>query len=148
MSDDPLEGFCIQPEPTEQDRAAAIICGSNQVLAMGDEMVPFHGFVQEVLADTVGKEIAHLERENARLRAEVKVLKSQDWDALKAYQLHIDSLPLAKRPVAFRVKDYADGWIIFQDERAAYDQVEKTGAAMQGLYVRDGNQQSTAGEKP
>lgn len=46
---------------------------------------------------------------------------------------------LAKRPVAWRVKDYADSWIIFQDEKAARDEAEKTGALMQGLYVRDGN---------
>jgi len=43
-----------------------------------------------------------------------------------------------KRPVAWRVKDYADGWVVFQDERAAYAMHEETGALMQGLYVRDG----------
>jgi hypothetical protein len=45
---------------------------------------------------------------------------------------------LGKRPVAWRVRDYANGWIIFQDEKEAYDYAEKTGALMQGLYVRDG----------
>lgn len=45
---------------------------------------------------------------------------------------------LAKRPVAWRVKDAADGWIVFQDEAAAHQQAEGTGALMQGLYVRDG----------
>lgn len=45
---------------------------------------------------------------------------------------------LAKRPVAWRVKDFADGWIVFQDEEAANREVEQTGAVMQGLYVRDG----------
>jgi hypothetical protein len=45
---------------------------------------------------------------------------------------------LQKRPVAWRVKDYADGWVIFQDEAAAYRLAEETGALMQGLYVRDG----------
>ena len=45
---------------------------------------------------------------------------------------------LAKRPVAWRVKDYADGWIIFQDEAAAYKEHEATGGLLQGLYVRDG----------
>lgn len=45
---------------------------------------------------------------------------------------------LAKRPVAWRVKDYADGWIIYQDEEAAYKDAEARGALMQGLYVRDG----------
>lgn len=47
-------------------------------------------------------------------------------------------LRLVKRPVAWRVKDFADGWIIFQDEAAAYKLHEETGCAMQGLYVRDG----------
>lgn len=46
---------------------------------------------------------------------------------------------LKKRPVAWRVKDFADGWIIFQDEEAAYREAERTGAVMQGLYVRDGS---------
>jgi len=46
--------------------------------------------------------------------------------------------PLKKRPVAWRVKDFADGWIIFQDEEAANREAEATGAAIHGLYVRDG----------
>ena len=46
--------------------------------------------------------------------------------------------PTTKRPVAWRVKDFADGWILFQDEAAAYREAEATGALMQGLYVRDG----------
>ncbi len=45
---------------------------------------------------------------------------------------------LSTRPVAWRVKDFADGWIFFQDEAAANREAEQTGAAMQGLYVRDG----------
>lgn len=89
MSDDPLEGFCIQPEPTEQDRAAAIICGSNQVLAMGDGMVEFHGFVQEVLASTVGVEIDRLRRERDQYKA--------SWEAAAGAatrrQAFIDQLP-------------------------------------------------------
>lgn len=47
---------------------------------------------------------------------------------------------MSKRPVAFRVKDYADGWILFQDEEAAYSLAEETDALMQGLYVRDGTE--------
>lgn len=43
---------------------------------------------------------------------------------------------LAKRPVAFRVKDFADGWTIFQDEEKALREADETGALMQGLYVR------------
>jgi hypothetical protein len=46
---------------------------------------------------------------------------------------------LLKRPVAWRVKDYGDGWIVFQDEREAYAMHEETGAKMQGLYVRSGD---------
>lgn len=45
---------------------------------------------------------------------------------------------LAKRPVAWRMKDYADGWIVFQDEEMANRMAEETGAVLQGLYVRDG----------
>lgn len=60
-------------------------------------------------------------------------------DALMACQNSNHGRPrLAKRPVAWRVKDYADGWIIFQNEAAAYKEAEATGALMQGLYVRDG----------
>jgi DNA repair exonuclease SbcCD ATPase subunit len=44
----------------------------------------------------------------------------------------------SKRPVAFRVKDFADGWILFQDEEQALALADSTGALMQGLYVREG----------
>jgi hypothetical protein len=47
---------------------------------------------------------------------------------------------LLKRPVAFRVKDHADGWILFTDEQAAVDEADKTDGAYQGLYVRDGKE--------
>ena len=49
-----------------------------------------------------------------------------------------EELKLAKRPVAWRVRDCADGWIIYQDEETAYWDAEQRGALMQGLYVRDG----------
>lgn len=52
----------------------------------------------------------------------------------------------SKRPVAWRVKDYGDGWIVFQDEEAAYRLSEKTGALMQGLYVRDGADGESVGK--
>lgn len=46
---------------------------------------------------------------------------------------------LRKRPVAFRVKDFADGWILFHSEEAANHESEAMGGAlMQGLYVRNG----------
>lgn len=37
-------------------------------------------------------------------------------------------------PVAWRVKDYADGWIIFQKESAAAAYRAETGALMEPLY--------------
>jgi hypothetical protein len=65
---------------------------------------------------------------------------------------------LTKRPVAWRVKAFADGliddgkllsadgintWILFDDEAAANRHAEDTGALMQGLYVRDGTAPQT-----
>jgi hypothetical protein len=50
---------------------------------------------------------------------------------------------LAKRPVAWRVRAFADGWILFDDEAAANRHAEDTGALMQGLYVRDGTAPQT-----
>lgn len=48
---------------------------------------------------------------------------------------------LQTRPVAWRLKDFADGWIIFQDEGEAVAEAEQMGGLgiMQGLYVRDGS---------
>lgn len=51
---------------------------------------------------------------------------------------HIINDRLKKRPVAWRVRDCADGWIVYDDERKAYDDAEQRGAQMQGLYCRDG----------
>lgn len=39
------------------------------------------------------------------------------------------------KPVAWRVKDFADGWILFQDRRAAVAEAQKTGALLQSLYI-------------
>ena len=55
---------------------------------------------------------------------------------------------LAKRPVAWRVKDYADGWIIYQNEERALHEAEEAGAVMQGLYVRDGEASPKPEEQP
>lgn len=41
----------------------------------------------------------------------------------------------AGEPVAWRVKDYADGWIMFHDESAALREVAETGGLMQPLYL-------------
>lgn len=54
-------------------------------------------------------------------------------------QLELEAtIALKKRPVAWRCKDYGDGWIIYQDEAEAFAYHEKTNCLMQGLYVRDG----------
>ncbi len=46
---------------------------------------------------------------------------------------------LSEGPVAWRVKDFADGWILFRNQDDAYRYAEETGSLMvQGLYVRDG----------
>lgn len=67
-------------------------------------------------------------RQMADAIAEIEALRSQ----------RIGHFDLAKRPVAWRVKDFGDGWIIYQDEAGAYADAEHNGAVMQGLYVRDG----------
>ena len=59
----------------------------------------------------------------------------------------VENVTLHKRPVAWRVKDYGDGWIILQDEEAAYVLGENTNAVLQGLYVRDGDIGQTAGDR-
>lgn len=59
------------------------------------------------------------------------------WTSDKSWESYPEPPKLEKRPVAWRIKD-GDGWIITQDEHAAYLAHEKTGAEMQGLYVRDG----------
>ena len=47
---------------------------------------------------------------------------------------------LTKRPVAFRVKDYADGWTLYLSEEVANNVADEMGGALvQGLYARDGN---------
>lgn len=63
---------------------------------------------------------AKMEAENARLMEGVDML-----------------LTMVKRPVAWRVKDFADGWIIFQDEVRAQHEAKHTGALIQGLYVKE-----------
>lgn len=43
--------------------------------------------------------------------------------------------PSSKRPVAWRCKDYADGWIIFQDREKAVAYQAETGCVMQPMIV-------------
>ena len=42
---------------------------------------------------------------------------------------------LARTPVAWRVKDYSDGWIIFQNENDANTYAASIGARVQELFV-------------
>lgn len=53
----------------------------------------------------------------------------------------VENVTLHKRPVAYRIPDH-DGWIILQNEEAAQIEAEHRGVEYQGLYVRDGVQQS------
>lgn len=43
-------------------------------------------------------------------------------------------------PVAWRVKDFADGWILFNDEYLAECYAIDHGALLQGLYLREINE--------
>lgn len=51
-------------------------------------------------------------------------------------QVHLEALPvaLAPEPVAWRVRDYADGWIYFTQESAAAACRAETGGLMEPLY--------------
>lgn len=46
---------------------------------------------------------------------------------------------LAKRPVAFRVKDARGDWDYFDDEATAIDAADRRDEDYQGVYVRDGS---------
>ena len=46
-------------------------------------------------------------------------------------------LPLAKRPVAWRVSNCIGSWVIFDKEDEAHKFAEQTNKQTQGLYVRD-----------
>ena len=39
------------------------------------------------------------------------------------------------KPVAWRCKDFTDGWIVYQDEALALEYQDHTGCLMQPLYV-------------
>jgi hypothetical protein len=45
----------------------------------------------------------------------------------------LTSLGFTSPPVAWRVKDMADGWIYYTDERQAANQAEETGARIEAL---------------
>ena len=48
----------------------------------------------------------------------------------------VENVTLRKRPVAFRFPDFADRWVILQDEEAAKLESERRGVDYEGLYVR------------
>jgi hypothetical protein len=49
----------------------------------------------------------------------------------------VENVALRKRPVAFRFPDFADRWVILQDEEAAQIEADRRGVNYEGLYVRD-----------
>lgn len=78
LKGDPLEGFVMQPEQSEASRAAAIIAGHDEIMALGVErMTAFHGFVQEVLATTVEPELDRLASENRRLQFRIECQRNE-----------------------------------------------------------------------
>jgi hypothetical protein len=82
--------------------------------------------------------------DDRQTKAEIIAAASVQNDRLIEALLRVQELErgdkLQKRPVAWRLKDFADGWIIFQDEAKAVREAEQMGGLgiMQGLYVRDG----------
>jgi hypothetical protein len=52
---------------------------------------------------------------------------------------------LQPEPVAWRCKDYADGWILFQFEQNARRYQEETGCLMQPLYAALSTQERCKG---
>ena len=55
--------------------------------------------------------------ERLLLVAMTGAVPADDPHVIADAQAEIDRLHLQKRPVAWRVKDYADQWIILQNER-------------------------------
>lgn len=55
------------------------------------------------------------------------------WDQLRIYAPH----ELRKRPVAFRYKDFADGWVYTENEAECQHALDN-GHDSQALYVRSG----------
>lgn len=94
------------------------------------------GNLQQRLQERTTERDYHL-RMADKLAERVRELEAQ-VEQLKAVIVADTHVLLSKRPVAFRVKDFADGWILFDDEETANITAEKMGALMQGLYARDG----------
>lgn len=61
-----------------------------------------------------------------------------DWSAMKTMTIGGNVPKLEKRPVAFRVEDPDDGWILFKSEDDANRYADARELTIQGLYVRDG----------
>ena len=62
----------------------------------------------------------------------------------RAALAELDAAP-AREPVAWRCKDFADGWILFHERRMAEIYQEQTGCLMQALYSIEA---LCKGEKP
>lgn len=71
---------------------------------------------------------------------ELKIYTADDFTAQAATP--------TRRPVAWRCKDYADGWVVFQDEEAAFKYHVETDCLMQGMYVRDGSPAAATSTAP
>jgi hypothetical protein len=103
--------------------------------------------IHSALSDSLGdSDVTHIESDE-----ELRDAEPVQWAAMRlAIILDRAAAPpaspaapqsdLRKRPVAFRVKDFADGWILFTDEEAAVKEAERTGSKYEGLYVRDGKE--------
>lgn len=77
----------------------------------------------------------------SRLPAQEPAMRNGAWDMMLEGADEIDRLRAAMgRPVAWRVKDFAEGWILCHTEEVANHEAEDTGALIQPLYAI--NQQS------
>lgn len=71
-----IEQWIIEPHPTSQGQAAAVICGHAFIHGRGEEeMCEFYGFVQEVLDTTVVPEIERATRRAGALEQRVRDLE-------------------------------------------------------------------------
>lgn len=72
------------------------------------------------------------------------IIKEQtaELERLRAIIVSDTHVLLSKRPVAFRVKDHGDGWILCHTQEVADHEAEEMGGAfVQSLYARENDQQ-------
>lgn len=73
----------------------------------------------------------------SRWQTEAKVSAAKALCAALECTLESTRLPVQSveaEPVAWRVKDFADGWVYFEDEERARREAEATGGALQALF--------------